>query len=106
MENSKKITINIDYEIYHTHASKKYENKTKWEKPDNKNIKSEIPGTIIEILVKEGQKVKEGDTMVIIQAMKMNNKILFTANGTVDKIWVKIGDVIPKGANIISLTKE
>jgi len=89
MEELKKMTVRVDDEVYETYSTPAYDRKKKWEMPDDRIIKSIIPGTIIEVMVKEGQNVKEGDIMLIIEAMKMNNRIAFTHDGIVDKILVK-----------------
>lgn len=55
-------------------------------------IKSPLPGIILKILVKEGDIVKEGDTLAIIEAMKMENKILAEKPGVVKSIKIRPGD--------------
>ena len=53
-----------------------------------------MPGSIIEILVKIGDEVKEDDELLIIEAMKMENPICASANGTVKEIKVKVKDTV------------
>ncbi|POZ88495.1 MULTISPECIES: acetyl-CoA carboxylase biotin carboxyl carrier protein subunit [Petrotoga] len=55
-------------------------------------VKAPLPGVINEINVKEGQSVKAGDKLVIIEAMKMENEIPAENDGIVEKILVKRGD--------------
>lgn len=81
---------------YKTYLTEKYKNRKKWEEPNPKKFFSEIPGTIIKVYVEEGQKVKEGDLMMILEAMKMKNKIYFPEDGTVKKIYVEEEQRIPK----------
>jgi pyruvate carboxylase subunit B len=57
-----------------------------------------IPGTIIRYLVKEGDEVKEGTGVVIIEAMKMENEIVATAAGKIKSINFKSGDKVSGGA--------
>jgi len=59
----------------------------------NKNyeILSPIPGLVVEVLVSENQQVKKGDTLFIIEAMKMRNQIKSPINGIVKTIKVKKG---------------
>ncbi len=102
MEN-KNIDLIIDDVHYQTLSTHAYENMLKWKKNYNKNITAIIPGTIIEIFVKEGQKVKEGDLMMIVEAMKMNNRFVFSSDGIIDKIHVKTGDIIAKNQLLITL---
>ena len=86
----------IDGTKYRTHLNYKFEKRRAWEDPDSRKITSSIPGTVIKIFVKEGQVVKEGDQMLILEAMKMKNKIMFNADGTVKTIHVKEGEKVPK----------
>ena len=88
---------------YKTLFTEKYKNRSKWEKPDMREIYSVIPGTVIKIYVEEGQKVKEGEVMMILEAMKMKNKITFPMDGVVKKINVKEAQKIPKGYLMIEL---
>ncbi|MDR2010238.1 MAG: biotin/lipoyl-binding protein [Bacteroidales bacterium] len=104
MDENKKIIIKIDDSEYTTFSTPSYEKKEKWKKPDSRNILAIIPGTVVDIFVKEGDKVKAGDNMLVIEAMKMNNQILFEKDGIVDKIFVSKGDVISKG-QILSVLK-
>jgi len=96
-------TFVVDGDKYRTLLTEKFKNRKKWEYPDERKIYSEIPGTIIKIHVEEGQEVKEGDLMMILEAMKMKNKILFTSDGVVKKIHIKESDKIPKGKLIMEL---
>jgi len=88
---------------YKTLLTTKYKNRKKWENPDIKKMFSNIPGTVVKVYVEEGQKVKEGDLMMILEAMKMKNKIYFPVDGTVKKIYVKEEERVPKGFLMIEL---
>jgi len=55
-----------------------------------------IPGTILSFAVKEGDIVKKGDHIFVLQAMKMNNEVLAPIDGTVSKIGCKVGDKVSK----------
>lgn len=82
---------------YKTHLTKKFENRKKWESPDPNKIISFIPGTIKKVHVKNGQDVKEGDPMLVLTAMKMDNIINVPYEGQIKVVHVKVGDKIPKG---------
>lgn len=62
-----------------------------------------MPGTVERIEVKEGQKVKEGDKLMVFRAMKMNNNILSPVSGKVKLINVSPGDNIPKDHLMIEI---
>ena len=57
-------------------------------------IKSPMPGNILKILVSQGQQVKEGETRIILEAMKMENEIVATRAGSVAQIAVSKGQVV------------
>lgn len=60
-------------------------------------IKSPLPGTILEVFVKVGDKVKMGDKLLLLEAMKMENKIDADKPGTVKELVVKQGDTVMEG---------
>ena len=64
------------------------------ESVEGKEVKAPLPGIINEIAVVEGQAVKEGDKLLVIEAMKMENEIPSEYNGVVEKILVKKGDTV------------
>ena len=88
---------------FQTTLSKKHLARKPWEPVNPKHIKSSIPGTVVEVCVKEGQEVKAGDILVIYKAMKMNNNIRAAVAGKVKKIDVKAGDNLPNHAVMIEM---
>ena len=68
-----------------------------------KTITSPLPGVIIELSVQEGQTVKKGGKVAVIEAMKMENEILAECDGTVTKTYVTEGDSVLEGANIVTI---
>ena len=68
-----------------------------------KEIKAPMPGLVLEIAVRDGQEVNEGDKMLILEAMKMENSILIHANATIKKVIVKKGQAVEKGQVLIEL---
>lgn len=95
--------LNIDGTLYKTSLNKKFERRTHWNKPDDKKLISFIPGTIKKIFVKKGQKVKLGEKVLILEAMKMQNKILISQDGVIKQIHVKEGQIVPKGELMLEL---
>ena len=57
-------------------------------------INSPLPGSVISVAVKEGQAVKKGDTLLVLESMKMENPILADCDGTVSKIAVAPGQSV------------
>ena len=66
-------------------------------------VKSPLPGVILDIRVKEGDTVKKGQTVIILEAMKMENSVVAPEDGTVANIAVAIGDSFEAGATLASL---
>ena len=66
-------------------------------------VKSPLPGIIISIDVKEGQAVKRGQKVAVIEAMKMENDILAESDGTVTAIHARKGDSVLEGADIVTI---
>jgi len=97
-------TLIVHSAVYKTLHTKKYENRIKWEKPDENKILSFIPGTIIDIVAKVGQTLKEGENILILEAMKMHNKVQMPFDGKIVKINVEKDEKIPK--NIIMVEVE
>lgn len=70
---------------------------------NKKNITAFIPGTITKVLVKIGDKVEKGDNLLILDAMKMNNRIKASEDGIIKKINTQEGDVVGKNKVLIEL---
>ena len=68
-----------------------------------KKVLSPLPGVIIEVSVKEGQAVKAGQKVAVIEAMKMENEIAAECDGTVTAIHVGKGDSVLEGADIVTI---
>ncbi len=64
-------------------------------------VKSPMPGNILKINVAQGQKVEEGDVLLILEAMKMENEIVATKSGTVAQIVAAKGAVVETGAPLV-----
>ena len=74
-------------------------------KEDDREIGANIPGTVIKLLVAEGDSVKQGQPVAILEAMKMETNVLATQDGTVEKIYVKEGDSV-KSSQLIARLAE
>ena len=65
-------------------------------------VKAPMPGKVLEIIVKEGDSVAVGDSLIVLEAMKMENVIKATKNGVLKHIQAKEGDSVEKNAVLLS----
>ena len=65
------------------------------------SVDSPMPGNILNVCVAVGQTVKEGDVLVILEAMKMENEIVAPKNGSVTQVLVEKGSVVDTGAPLV-----
>jgi len=98
--------LNINYSEYTTRLSNKFRNRKVYAPHDKTRLLSFIPGTIIEILVQEGDKVKKGDEVLVLEAMKMKNRLKSPVTGVVKNIGVKEDEKVPKGKLLIEFKAE
>ena len=64
-------------------------------------VKSPMPGNVLKINVQQGQKVNEGDVLIVLEAMKMENDIVAPKSGTVAQLVVSKGTVVETGAPLV-----
>lgn len=93
--------LNVDYVKYKTLLTKKFVNRKFYKDPEIDKLYSFISGTIKNIYVKNGTRIAEGDDLLMLEAMKMNNIIKSPVNGKVKKIHVKPGERVPKDKLLI-----
>ncbi len=96
-------SLNIEGLKYRTLLTKKFQERKAYAENDPKMILAFIPGTIRKIHIKEGDTVKKGDLLIILEAMKMKNRILAPVDATIKKVNVKTGVIVPKNEILIEL---
>ncbi|MCB1178964.1 MAG: biotin/lipoyl-binding protein, partial [Leptospiraceae bacterium] len=93
--------VTVSGKKYEVQVEEAGEIKSIEEKPESNigitEIKSTLPGNILKVLVNDGDSIKQGTPIVLIEVMKMENSILSTHSGKVVEILVKQGDVIQSG---------
>lgn len=81
--------------------------KAKTSKPSEKkgaaNVKAPLPGTILSINKKVGDKVKVGDNLLVMEAMKMENNINAHKDGTITAIKINVGDSVLEGDMLVEI---
>ena len=99
--------LHLEAGKYRTTYTKKYENnRKKWEPSDPNIIKAFISGNIKKIMVKKGQKVKMGDKILILEAMKMENLVLAPFDAQIEEIHVKVDDDVVNKQVLINVQKR
>jgi biotin carboxyl carrier protein len=97
-------SLNINSTFYLTRLSSKFLGRKPFRKHDLGLITSFIPGTVIDILVSEGRQVKKGDELLILDAMKMQNRLRSSIDGMVKQIHVRKGVKVQKGTLLIEIS--
>lgn len=96
-------TIIIDNVKYKTRLTKKYNSRKAYNPAIPGNIFSFIPGTILKVSIAKGDKVKKGDKLLELEAMKMANNIIAPIDGVVQNVFVKQGDLVPKNFLLVEI---
>ncbi len=97
------INLVVDDVNYKTLTNKMHTLRKPYKAVDPKVVKSFMPGNIQKVFVKKGQQVKEGAELCILEAMKMKNVILAPTDGTVKKLNIKEGEIVPKNHPLVEL---
>ena len=66
-------------------------------------VKAPLPGVVTKILVKAGQAVKKGENILVLEAMKMENDIVATEDGTIASINVNVGDSVETNQTLVTI---
>ena len=66
-------------------------------------VKAPLPGTVTDIKVAVGDAVKKGQTVVVLEAMKMQNNINAESDGTITSVTVTKGDTVNEGATLVTI---
>ena len=103
----KKLTVKINNTSYNLSIKDKYDEllhnlglDTLATKKVN-DIKAPMPGMVFKILVEEGQEIKKGDPLIVLEAMKMENVLKSPTDGIIKKIAVKTGVAVEKNQILI-----
>ena len=103
----KKIVVKVNNTVYHLDVKDKYDELLHSLGLDSlaskkvSDIKAPMPGMVLNILVAEGQEVKKGDALIVLEAMKMENILKSPSDGVVKKIAINKGVAVEKNQLLI-----
>ncbi|MBC8986265.1 biotin/lipoyl-binding protein [Pedobacter sp. N36a] len=106
-EGGKQVSIRVNGNIYQVEVEDQYDELLKQLGMDNaagtkvQELKAPMPGLVLQLMVAEGQEVNKGDSLLVLEAMKMENIIKSPATGTVKRILVQKGDKVEKNGILI-----
>jgi biotin carboxyl carrier protein len=86
---------------YPTRYTKKFLNRRPYVAPDPRRVTCVIPGVIRKVRVREGSRVTEGEKILVLEAMKMQNDVVAHHDARVRWICVREGDVVAKGQTLM-----
>ena len=96
-------TLVVDETVYKTRMSAKYARRKPVRPPDRDAVHAVIPGTILSVDVKPGQRVQHGDRLAVLEAMKMKTPILAPRDGRVEQVSIQTGEVVAKNQELFRL---
>jgi len=110
IKEEKKAIIKINGNIYTLNVEDQYDQLLKQLGMDNLavnkilQVKAPMPGLVLSVLVAEGDEVQKGDSLLVLEAMKMENMIKSPTDGIIKKIEVKPGNTVEKNELLISFS--
>lgn len=95
--------LQLENGSFETRLTRKYARRKPYEKHDPRIITAFIPGSIAEVHAHVGKRVRHGETLLILEAMKMRNRLTSPLDGTVKAVTVVPGDKVMKGQVLVEL---
>ena len=95
--------LTVQGTTYQTALTKKFLHRQRWSPKDPRMVTCVIPGIILKIQVRQGSIVHDGDPLLVLEAMKMQNNIAAPIEGKVKKVLVHVGDQVTKGQLLVEL---
>jgi len=88
---------------YETLYTKKFESRTAYVAPDPRLVRCVIPGVVLTVAVRKGMRLRAGDPLLVIEAMKMQNEVHAPRDAVVRALHVSPGDAVTRGKVLIEL---
>ena len=102
-ESRKYALLTLENGVYETQLTAKYAARKPYTKKDPRLVKAAIPGVVAEVCAAEGKRVKRGDTLLVLEAMKMLNRIPSPLDGKVKAVHAAVGDKVFKDQALVEL---
>ncbi|GAA0732595.1 biotin/lipoyl-containing protein [Clostridium oceanicum] len=104
LDENEECSTTSDFEEEKVSSSKvknNVEKKPKDKIENEETISAPMPGDIVDVKVREGEKIKKGEVLMILEAMKMENEIVSPTDGNVSRINVNKGDSVNLGDRLV-----
>lgn len=90
-------TLTLEGTVYETIPTRNFLNRKPFQPKDPRRLTAIIPGLILDVLVRPGEPVRSGQSLLVLEAMKMQNHIANHDHGTIKALHVAPGDMVTKG---------
>ena len=97
MTSRTRTTLTLNDTVYETAHTRKYALRKPYAPKDPGRVAAIIPGLILEVLVKPGDRVRRGQSLLVLEAMKMQNHVAAPMDGLVREVGTAPGDTVAKG---------
>ena len=98
-------TLIVDGAAYQTRYTRKFAYRKPYVAPDATKLAAYIPGVIVSVHVRRGQRVKRGDPLLVLEAMKMKNDLTAGHDAVVKVVHVEEGQMVAKGQLLIEFAE-
>ena len=95
--------LTLENGVFETRLTAKYAARKPYEKKDPRLVKAAIPGVVVEVCAPAGRQVKQGETLMVLEAMKMLNRIPSPLDGKVKAVHAAAGEKVAKGQVLMEL---
>jgi biotin carboxyl carrier protein len=105
MDTTNPPTLVVDDTAYETTYTRKFAGRKRYVAPKPNEIRAFIPGIILALHVKDGDRVSRGGPLLVLEAMKMSNDMVSPRDGRIEKVHVRVGDMVAKGQLLVELAQ-
>jgi biotin carboxyl carrier protein len=96
-------TLVVDGTAYRTRYTRKFAHRKPYVAPVAGHVVAHLPGVVVALHVRCGQRVKRGDPLLVLEAMKMQNDVIAPRDGEVRATHIEVGQMVSRGQLLIEL---